>query len=189
MSLKCFLLKETDSVREWLRRYTSSTKPGAKCPGRYSYHNAQFLIGDTQQHKSKRTEEPAHTDPRWPKKCEFCDYLFPEDDRWQVFSLHLYIAPDGLTTLPDAAPGAMWYAPWWGTECGSPHFKALPLEVRSRGHLVVKLPGNHEWDMDQKASNGDGWTRTGEPPNVTARPSILVPDYHGFLTAGELIPV
>jgi hypothetical protein len=90
-------------------------------------------------------------------------------------------------------PGAMWYAPWLSA-FGSVHFQALPEEIRKRGNLIVKVPHGH-WNIDSKSSNGTGWTRTGEPPVVTARPSIGIPGaqgqqwiYHGWLTDGELIP-
>jgi hypothetical protein len=53
--------------------------------------------------------------------------------------------------------------------------------------LYVVTPGGH-WPVDHPSSdNGPGWTRTGEPPNVTASPSInFVGRYHGFLQNGVL---
>ncbi len=88
-------------------------------------------------------------------------------------------------------PGAMWFAPWLTNLRDSIHFEALPADVRAKGHLLVKTPGG-DWDVDSKSANGTGWTRTGEPPLVTARPSIGVPwpemKYHGFLSDGFLVP-
>jgi hypothetical protein len=55
---------------------------------------------------------------------------------------------------------------------------------------MVALPpdgGDDLWMVDGTASNGPGWTREGKPPKVTARPSILTPRYHGWLTDGFLV--
>jgi hypothetical protein len=52
--------------------------------------------------------------------------------------------------------------------------------------LVLKTPAG-DWVIDGPASGGGRWERTGVPPLITARPSILIPgQYHGWLTAGVL---
>jgi hypothetical protein len=56
-------------------------------------------------------------------------------------------------------------------------------------YLVVRLPGNHEWAIDGPSSQHrepGAWTRTGTPPRITASPSILAGDYHGWLRDGVL---
>lgn len=59
-----------------------------------------------------------------------------------------------------------------------------------RPPLCVALPGGHWFNVDSQASDSGethGWTITGEPPNVTANPSInAVGDYHGWLRDGVL---
>jgi len=63
---------------------------------------------------------------------------------------------------------------------------------RARGggaHLIVRLPNGWDWDLDGPMSNGPGWWRMGEPPNVTAFPSIIAEDYHGFFLQGRLYQV
>lgn len=189
MNIKCFLLRPTGADREYLRRYARDAVT-PKCSGRYGYHNAMVEIGTSPE--GTHIEPPPHDHPKWPRKCDHCDYLFDEQDYWQLFRQHLFLrsdlpASEGLTTIEDAPPGAMWLADWYGTDHGSAHFLAMPEEIRRRGHLIVKCPGGHEWDVDSPASNGSGWTRRGDPPMVTATPSILTPEYHGFLTNGELV--
>lgn len=59
--------------------------------------------------------------------------------------------------------------------------------------LLIQLPDG-PWCMDGIASGDDtesGWTVTGEPPEITVKPSInsragQPGGYHGFLTAGIL---
>lgn len=71
--------------------------------------------------------------------------------------------------------------------------KALPANhFRLRKHpdgrvIMVKTPGG-DWILDQISSQGNFWTRTGEPPNITAHPSIIAGDYHGWLRNGVLVP-
>lgn len=86
--------------------------------------------------------------------------------------------PDGqIVHFNDLAPGAMWW------------------EDEEKTELVVKLPSNSEWNIDrgrilnsQKAGrNYPAWNRTGDPPNITAKPSINhVGKYHGWLENGVL---
>ena len=96
-------------------------------------------------------------------------------------------------------PGFCWFAPWYVTadrqatgdwlskdECT----KILSIHYMDDWHgkrfpLVVICPDGSEWMVDQKSSNGTGWTVTGEPPIITCAPSIVVDNYHGFLRNGE----
>lgn len=57
-----------------------------------------------------------------------------------------------------------------------------------RPPICVLCPNGAEWCVDAKSSNGEGWTVTGQPPTITAAPSILVPGYHGFLQGGVFTP-
>lgn len=38
--------------------------------------------------------------------------------------------------------------------------------------MIIRTPGG-DWYIDRQSSSGGRWTRTGEPPCITARPSIL----------------
>lgn len=61
------------------------------------------------------------------------------------------------------------------------------------GHVhTLRTPGGDRV-IDAPSPNGSKWTRTGTPPILTARPSILAGRdsqgnrlYHGFLTDGIL---
>lgn len=184
MSVRCFLLVATDDEWRWLRRFAEggcSTNAG-------HYHNAMAYIGRAPALRNEQGYgiEPAvdRADTRWPTTCA-CGYAFAETDHWQVFSLDIYRRADGLpgeySIHPNpsepairAAAGAMWDA-WW-------HWRKGP-----DGHAwTVMLPDGSDWCIDGPSSNGDGWRRSGEAPNLTARPSILTPAYHGWLTNGEL---
>lgn len=54
-----------------------------------------------------------------------------------------------------------------------------------RPPIIIICPNGREWCIDQKSSNGEGWKVTGEWPNITCTPSIVVPGYHGFLQNGQ----
>lgn len=98
------------------------------------------------------------------------------------------IAKDGdrfATNSGEPKPGDMWWDPdlagRWDSEAH-----------RARGggpHMVIRLPNDWKWDIDGPMSNGRGWYRTGEPPNVTAVPSVVAEEYHGFLLNGKLVRV
>jgi hypothetical protein len=104
----------------------------------------------------------------------------------------VFRGPDGgeytFKTLPF---GAMFFDPdcHWADACKRPDGRCL----------VVKVPGRDGagnvrgflWPIDHPSSGGGpGWTRTGEPPNVTASPSINYAmgalGYHGWLQDGVL---
>lgn len=96
--------------------------------------------------------------------------------------------------LPQA--GDMWFAPWLlddpeRAKTLSPGYLAR-AEVRPP--VVVKLPGGTEWCVDQLAYDarrgyhGEGWAVTGDPPALTASPSIQTGNWHGWLQDGVLKP-
>ena len=86
-------------------------------------------------------------------------------------------------------------AMWWGN---FPHYPQDPPEMAKETRaLWVILPNNAGAFCLQMRShslvNGQGldgerWTVTGTPPNMTLTPSInVVGIWHGFLTNGELV--
>lgn len=103
-------------------------------------------------------------------------------------------------------PGDMWWASWVVVRDagGALRSRWWDNESDPRGHLMVKLPNGHVWDIDARASNCGReadrthrcWIRHGEPPLITVDKngdtcsagagSILAGDYHGFLRNGEL---
>lgn len=187
MKITCFLAEHTDTERLWLRRYGKSGVSG--CPGPFSCHDAKTLFGETHvrwnpprdgrgaTYSTDESLAPPHDDPRWPRACD-CGYVFDDADHWQLFGLLLYRRVDGtgeLFTDRDAPPGAMWNADWLLPAYAGPDGKSL----------MVQTPGG-PWAIDSGAKGGGRWTRTGDAPRITARPSILMPGYHGFLTDGVL---
>jgi hypothetical protein len=54
-----------------------------------------------------------------------------------------------------------------------------------RAPICVVCPNGEQWEIDRWSSNGTGWTVTGDLPNITCAPSIVVDGYHGFLRNGE----
>lgn len=186
--IQCFLIEPTPRTERKLRRFCFSSD--SKCAGRWGYHNGHTAFGEGTYHydidkdgdKTIRWDDdhetPPHDDPRWPTKCDDCSYLFTPDDQWQVFREVIYVRDTGATmTLRDCPPGAM-YDAFWYPEKG-PDGRALCVALPPGG-------GMDFWHVDGPSKGGGTWTRSGEPPFVTANPSILTPRYHGFLRNGWL---
>lgn len=188
--IPCFFLEPAPEVEESLRRFSFSSSDRTPCNGS-TYHNAEVTLGTLPwdlEHHGRGADDFDHDDPRWPKVCDRCGYVFQPKDEWQHNLTRLWIRKDTgeKWTLSSAPPGAMWYADWLGEVA----------EYKSRtpdgGILILKTPGG-DWNIDAKSSNGDGWTRSGTPPKITANPSILIPAsggdraYHGWLRDGQLI--
>ena len=89
------------------------------------------------------------------------------------------ITLDSGEVVKSAPVGSMWNADW---------YKDSGLKPGPDGMwLIIKTPGG-DWFVDGPSNNGNGWTREGAAPNITARPSILTANnqYHGWLTNGQL---
>jgi hypothetical protein len=104
-------------------------------------------------------------------------------------------------------PGMAWFEPWYWDHDGSwksrgkyVMCKERPTDPNVNGFLsphfwrdwadkrppiCVVCPNGEMWEIDRWSSNGTGWTVTGELPNITCAPSIVVEGYHGFLRDGE----
>jgi hypothetical protein len=188
--IQCFLLHPTDKYRITLRRYTKEDR----CPANDWCHNSDAFVG-VEEHVSHPVsgDNFPHDDPRWPKKCDLCDYLFTEADVWQRNFNLVYKTDDGrefTLTSPDmmttdkelgAPPGAMWECPWMGPgEDGRSY--------------CVRTPGG-DWHIDgiYGIPQPGRWKRTGTAPRLTVTPSIGIgggPNggwkYHGWLSDGFL---
>jgi hypothetical protein len=188
----CFLLTPIDRCLVSFRRYSRTEAP--PCSTERSYHDASVVLGeepfpiDDTNGSGRFPDDAVRADPRWPTQCA-CGYQFTAEDNWQVNRYRLHSRSDGGTpcTLRDAPPGAMWDAPWM----------ARRGRTGPDGRcLIVRTPGG-DWTIDERSFNADGsvqsdpgWTRTGDAPRITARPSILMhrSGYHAFLTDGVLVP-
>lgn len=183
----CYWCELTNNALTMLRRYHSSSDAASRCPLPHGYHDASITLEGQKPWPEESTLVGSeirfsHDDPRWPKACP-CGYVFPETDEWQAMDERLYKRSDtgAVLLMKDMAPGAMWNATWY-LETG---FIKSPDGIA----LCVKLPDGTDWLIDGHANNSNvipAWTRTGTPPKITARPSILTPGYHGFLTDGVL---
>jgi hypothetical protein len=193
---QCFSMEPTTQVRMSLRRYTFAFVDGVvvRDCSVHGSHDASVEIGDAEADSMPRQYEGSpvhgdlwpHDDARWPARCE-CGYQFGPGDKWQFNPDTLYRRVDTgeLVTQRSAPAGAMRDAASWLR-----NFKSGYIAGADGKMLQCKLPDGIWWTIDGPASNAPpdqlGWTRTGEIPNITARPSILTPGYHGFLTAGFL---
>jgi hypothetical protein len=196
MNVTCFLIEATGQYRRSLRRFSFNEREGQQ----HAHDASNFLdvvdkMGEEEDGQVSGDVYP-HDDPKWPTRCS-CGYVFKDADYWQLSHEPEYRRTDTgeLTTLREVPAGAMWIASWYVRDDGadgisSPIHKA---ERPGQPHLIVKTPGG-DWNVDQKSANGQGWSWTGTPPKVTARPSIGIygPDgqtfkYHAFLTDGVLV--
>lgn len=102
-------------------------------------------------------------------------------------------------------PGMAWHQPWYFDPTGERERTGKHVMIRAadkgklgflsphywrdwsdkRPPICVVCPNGELWEIDRKSNNGDGWTVSGELPNITCMPSIVVEGYHGFLRNGE----
>lgn len=182
-TIKCFMFEPTERGQESLRRYSgiAGDPEAGKCPLPYGYHNAVRVLGEVPFARETLagygTDDVDRADERFPMRCE-CGYSFKSEDNWQRNVHRLYQRADtgALCTLREAPVGAMYFADW------HPHWKGPD------GRTLVVITPAGEWVIDAPSTDGKPWTRTGEPPAVTAHPSIhFVGRYHGWLRNGLLV--
>lgn len=192
-AVECFWVESTGKATRSLRRYSHIEGEGTcpDCPGQYSYHNTSVKLGEdfessfTDDDNGSRyiasIEPDEYTDDdRWPTHCS-CGYEFTDEDSKQVVQEPIYESEDGRRSHTSQAhgatptPGAMFDTFW-------------RAQLRKEDGLAISvvLPDGSIWCIDDEATSGGYWTRTGTPPKLTVTPSILVADYHGFLTDGVL---
>jgi hypothetical protein len=189
MTWRCFLVEPTGECRRQLRRYSDRTCPADGFNGKCDATSAPLPNGPVIWHESGRyyTTEPPEwprDDPRWPQACASCGQSFAETDTWQLWYERLYRIPaehgGGECTIRDMPIGAMWRADWFeDTSWVGPDGRCYAVQLPPGGI-------SDQWVIEQPSSSGGHWTRTGEPPLITASPSILTPRYHGFLQGGIL---
>lgn len=157
--------------------------------GERSYHNASIELGESEatwldesgiRYIAAIPVEDYEGDPCWPTVCA-CGYEFQPEDKWQVNQEPVYAGEghEQVWTNPShrrqPTPGAM-FDTFWRTD------------LRKEDNLAISVvcPNGAVWCIDDRASSGGFWTRTGRPPKLTVQPSIVAGDYHGFLKSGIL---
>lgn len=178
--IDCFMLEPSDQQVVSLRRYVGFKEEGPCPTSGVRYHTANVEIIRAPYDDAPSGDLHPHIDPRWPMACG-CGHVFLDEDHWSRDVRRLYRRSDTgeLVTLHNPPVGAMWFAPWHEDNYKGPDGQCL----------VVQTPSG-DWVIDGRSSKGEGWTRTGTPPLVTAKPSIFMnpPDgYHGHLTNGQLV--
>lgn len=200
MGIKVFFCEATSRHQSYLRRFADGPCAGG------SYHNAKVpieIVGTVGTDHPVSGDLHNHADPRWPKQCEHCGYLFGESDSWQLFHEPIYRRLDTGDTRPwpQMPAGACRDLDWLHDRPSWCGYDGRSLEVRT--------PGG-DWMIDGRASNctmpADRahrcWIRHGRPEDgnlhVDKSPeagqstcaagggSIAMPAYHGFLHHGEL---
>jgi len=199
--VRCFWMTPLDRVRVSLRRFTfglsNPTVPDDPCPARGGVdgHESGFVVIEANDARVRWIDDQADgthrmrdllapIDERWPLACVHCREELPPTACRQIWPDVLFSgAPDErLYTRRDMPPGAMYDADEYHafTEWCGPDGRSI----------VVVLPDGTSWQVDAPPAKGDtGWTRTGEPPLLTVRPSVQTPTYHGYLIEGVLSSV
>lgn len=192
--VRCFMLTPTDQVAVSLRRFASPRDGAPRCgrqapryPGAevltYEAHDVEIEI-ERRAGTLERSIDGDHTqrtiavdDPRWPTRCA-CGFEFTAEHMKQESHTRLHRRSDTgeLVTRGDAPAGAMYLSETFG-DVGEYN------RHRAGESLVVKTPAG-EWMLDGPASNGPGWNRTGELPDIVVTPSIGIGHpqrLHGWL--------
>lgn len=212
MSVECFLIAPSDRARVWLRRFLRDNE-GQPCPGSYGYHNAMVRLAAEAPLRIAEdgtfdvtTPEIADDDPRWPTKCNECDFVFADDEKRQVHTETIWIAGDGREMiLRDAPAGAMFDAFWmrgWGSVNGDgPAWTVVLPGGSPDGRTRTWHIGSEASNCTRKGEDHDCWCCHGEAPVLTVdkQPepgrstcqagagSIATEDWHGFLRYGLLV--
>ena len=185
-TVSCFLVKPTEREHRMLRRFTFGDT--MTCPGFPQRHGHDASVSwmdgavirteDGYFGSLDESDWPSRSDPLWPNRCDSCEYTFQPEDMWQIAHDTYYRREDTseewlFRSLPAGAMFDAWWLPWKGPDEQS---------------LTLVLPDGIPWHIDGPCTGSPRrpWSRTGVPPIVTARPSILTPGYHGFLTDGRL---
>ncbi len=195
MDVPVFFIEPAGKQRVYLRRYVTGN-----C--KHSYHNAMVFICEETGDDGASTRSHDRADPRWPTKCEHCDYEFQPTDEWQRFYRSVYRRADNGVemTLDEAPTGACWNASWMAGDREEGFF------IGADGRCLTVRTPRGDWTIDARASNctmpDDNkhkcWVRHGKPEDGTLHVdkngltcaagagSIVIKDYHGFLHNGKL---
>jgi hypothetical protein len=95
---------------------------------------------------------------------------------------------DSQVGIPSSfGPGAMFRERLLEREFAGGHLKKAFRPFADGSIWTVILPDNRVWCVNQHSTERTFWEITGTVPNLTAKPSIKSPGYHGWLKEGWLI--
>jgi len=166
--VKCFMIEETRQITQFV----------------ICCSNKHRTVIETVERSFEETKDDVIV---WPSNCPQCGVSMVYDGKFEQgwntrIGTRIWRQPETGEEhigLEEFGAGAMFDASW------------LPWKGPDGLSLSVILPPGGQvdvWHIDGFAGGSDHrpWERTGTPPNVTAKPSILTPRYHGFLTNGYL---
>lgn len=155
-------------------------------------HRMEQIEGEFPFNKATgESEHPSWDDLNWPTRCEGCGRTLDfdlahegHDDRHTRGATFYRDAQGRELPLNEFGPGAMWEAPWYGSD----------WQGEDGRTIVVRVPGNanvphaSDWLIDSQATNCTRkedkthhcWCRHGEPPVLTVNKN----DCHTCQTGG-----
>ena len=180
------------------------------------HHDAQSVIGEVELSLEKygdfvtsTYEIDGHTitfdDPRWPQKCDGCDYHFASSDNRIIYVNRVFRRVDTGEVFNKANPmpiGAMSWAPLAAdSSCGGDTtlvtdgdgdgrsiFVVIPRYPDPNGFWHGSMKQTIRWEIDGLTAGSDRrrktgeidrtWKRTGTPPKITVEDGIQ--SYLGF---------
>lgn len=158
---RCFLIEEADPRVEY---FTIHDVDG-------DFHRCVVAVVEGVRFDEAAKEPPGG----YPTSCPECDRALDWHDysRMGTRSWRNVETGEVRPNLEDHGVGATFDKTEWSVHQGP--------DGRSWG--VVLPPGGQVdvWGIDERASSGGYWTRVGTPPLLSVTPSILTPNYHGFL--------
>jgi hypothetical protein len=155
----------------------------------YFLDRDEYRRRDDARHEAHKTWRSAHPDvdisQGWPAELQAlnnsfigpgamyeCWWIFdPKNPEDQQKREHYLSQPDSFFDPSNTSRGYL-----------SPYYWRQWSHIRPP--LNVLCPNGDHWIIDQVSSNGMGWQVTGDPPLITAAPSIQTGRYHGFLQNG-----
>jgi hypothetical protein len=163
---RCFFVRDSELQRVSLRRYQYSSQ--GTCPSTGYYHNASVHFQDVPTKYGpdgyciSSLELLPKDDARWQQvsKCAACDYVFTDQDEYQMFQETIYLDDNGKQWFvprggnPVESVGMMWDA-WWMRRSRKPGEPNAPNLGPDGLCLHVVCPDGSPWNIDGRASNCD----------------------------------
>src|ERR1051326_2047831 len=135
------MLERLPRLRRWLRRASIGRECPIHTPDRISCCDASTPLDEIDYGgEIIYPFDWPRDDPRWPKRCAACGYVFVDSDYWHVSCAWVFRRVDTGEHLltRDAPPGAIWNCGWYPEAWTGPDGLSL----------MAKLPNGLEWPID-----------------------------------------